>query len=204
MRVLHRFSVLVLAGLFTAAANMGVLADVGAGVGASPIRLSSPAHPGNAYRLPALYVVNTGTVASRYHISVERLKPGPALTAPTIWIEIGRNDFTLAPGRSINVPLTLTVPVDAATGNYASDLVAGTEAPAQSGKAATASARAATELLFTVAPGDPLLIVALSWWTYALAGAAVLIVLAFWAQRRYGFTVSVERRSSSAQRRSRR
>jgi hypothetical protein len=167
-------------------------ANVGAGVGATPIVLGAKAQPGGSYRLPSLYVVNTGTVVSSYRLQVESLSPGQGHPIPESWIRFNRNNFSLGPGRSTRVGLTLMLPSGAPTGSYVSDVVAGTVA-AHSGPGAVAGAQAATKLLFTVDntggfpwPWPP--------WVYQLIVAIVVIVAVTVAWRRSGFAIRLERR----------
>jgi hypothetical protein len=169
------------------------LASVGAGVGASPIVLTSIARPGHTYRLPSLYVINTGTVASVYRVRVDRLTPGPELAVPPDWIQFGLNDFLLDPRQTASVPITLNVPANAPPGNYVSDLVAGTVAERAPGSTTAVAAQAATKLMFQVGSGTsfpwpwP-------WWAYGLAVLVVVSAAAVFIQRRLGLRFHVERR----------
>jgi hypothetical protein len=169
------------------------LASVGAGVGASPIVLTSVARPGHTYRLPSLYVINTGTVASVYRVRVDRLTPGPELAVPPDWIHFDLNDFLLEPRQTASVPITLNVPANAAPGSYVSDLVAGTVPERAPGSTTAVGAQAATKLMFHVGSGasfpwpGP-------WWAYGLAVLVVLSAAAVFIQRRLGLRFNVERR----------
>jgi len=179
------------AGMLWLGLQVAAKADVGAGVGASPIVLEAVAHPGHTYRLPGLYVINTGTVSSTYHIHVEHLSPGPSRTVPPAWVQFERNNFLLQPKESASVPMTLSIPADAVSGKYSSDLVAGTVAPSGSGPFVP-GAEAATELRFQVGEGGFLW--AWPWWAYAIAAMAVVAATAVGLQRRLGFRLLVERR----------
>jgi hypothetical protein len=168
-------------------------ANVGAGVGSSPIALATKAQPGGVYHLPPLYVVNTGTVVSSYRLEVESLSPGQGHLIPKSWIRFDRNNFFLGPGKSTRVGLILMLPAGVPTGNYVSDVVAGTVA-AHRGPGAVAGAQAATKLLFTVAKGE-----GFPWpwplWVYLLIVGLVVIVAVTAAWRRSGLAIRVERRS---------
>jgi hypothetical protein len=171
------------------------LASVGAGVGAAPIQLERPALPGSSYTLPAVYVVNTGSEASFYVLSVERISAGPQRSVPASWLGFGTNDFSLPAGRGTYVPITLTVPARAESGLYLSDIVVATKGSAGPG-ALVVGARAATRLEFRVAaksaPDDPGPSLP-PWAVYLLAGAAGLA--AGWGTLRWlGVKVQVERR----------
>jgi hypothetical protein len=88
--------------------------------------------------------------------------------------------------------LTLSVPSDATTGKYVSDVVAGTAAATNS-QGAVAGAQAATKLMFTVGPGNG---GGLSWpwWSYLLIAGAMALIALIALQRRYGVRLRVERR----------
>lgn len=172
---------------------VAALADVGAGVGASPIALAAIATPGNTYSLPSLYVVNTGTVMSSYRLSVEQLSPNHGRAAPPSWITFARNNFPLAAKQTTSVALALRVPSDAVPGTYQSDLVAGT-GQVRSGSGATAGARAATKLTFTVGEGGG----GFPWpwpgWSYVVLAIVLLAAGATVLQRRFHLRVQVQRR----------
>jgi hypothetical protein len=166
--------------------------DTGAGVGANPIVLSAVATAGNAYQLPSLYVVNTGTVPSHYRLKVEQLAPRRGRAVPASWISFDRNDFLLTPKESTSVKLTLTVPADAAAGKYVSDVVAGTEAGTRV-SGAVAAAQAATKLMFTVGTGSRRGL-RLPWWFYLLIGCGLALIALIALQRRYRVRLKLERR----------
>jgi len=128
---------------------VSAIASIGAGVGASPIVLAQPGHPGGAYSLPGLYVINTGTVTTTYVVRVQRLSRGNEKRLPAAWVTIERNDFKLRPHGATVVPLRLTIPGGAVPGSYLSDLVASTAVPHQHGT--TLGAAAATKLELTIA-----------------------------------------------------
>ncbi len=180
-----------LAGLvaaLAAASPPGVAAGAGAGVQASPIVLTTPAYPGQTYALPGLYVVNTGDEPSRYVARVEHLASATGLDVPAAWVSFGRNDVPLAPGQWTILPLSLTVPPNAAIGRYGSDLiVATTGGTAQGGT--IVGAAAATGLMFSVAPPatgiDPAWLVAV---LVAVGGVALLL-----GRRRLRVHVQIER-----------
>jgi hypothetical protein len=177
-------------GILAVALPHGAAADVvGVGVSASPIALGEQAHPGSIHRLPDLYVVNTGTGASFYHLKVEELSSGDGRTVPPDWVHFARNDFELQPKESASVPLTLNVPADARSGSYVSDLVVGT-VPRHYHGGAIAGAQAATKLVFRV--GGTLPDGNWPWWTYTLIGLGVALAIIAVLLCRSGFRVKVE------------
>jgi hypothetical protein len=165
--------------------------SIGAGVGANPLRLSAVAHPGHTYRMPSLYVVNTGDRVSTYAVQVRRVGDPLGHDVPATWIHLARMRLRLRPHASAVIPVRLIVPRDAAGGNYATDLVVGTSTrrPRQG---TALGAAAAAQLGFSVgAPGgfswnSPWLIYLL----LALFGLAVIVSVA----RRFGLRIEVERR----------
>ncbi len=176
-----------LVAALAAASPPGVAAGAGAGVQASPIVLTTPAHPGQTYALPGLYVVNTGDEPSRYVARVERLASATGLDVPTAWVSFGMNDVLLAPGQWAILPLSLTVPPNAAVGRYGSDLIVATTGGTAQG-AMIVGAAAATGLEFSVAkPGfwiDP------AWLVTALVAVVGVALLLGW--RRLGIRVRIE------------
>lgn len=146
---------LCVCALVSAVALLGMqvaaYASLGTGVGASPITLDHPVHPGNSYRLPSLYVVNTGTEPSDYAVHVARLSEGPQRDVPSSWVSIVKPHFHLEPKQATMVPLTLAVPQAAESGDYLTNLVAGTVPPGASGGVALGAA-AAGKLTFSVTP----------------------------------------------------
>jgi hypothetical protein len=167
-------------------------ASVGVGVGAVPLRLAAPARPGGTYRLPSLYVVNTGTQASDYLVRVQRLGHPTARAVPAAWVHLGRTRLRLRPHHHALVPVTLAVPVGAASGTYSTDLVAST-VMLRPGRGAALGAAAADRLIFTVdSPGRGLRWP--PWLGYllaALAGAGLVVL----AVRRLGLRIQIQRRS---------
>jgi hypothetical protein len=164
-------------------------ASLGTGVGASPIMLAHTAMPGHTYPLPGLYVLNTGTQTSRYHVRLERLSPGEARTLPAAWVTLQRNDFVLRPNHSATVPVAIRIPGNAQPGAYLSDLVASTSSPRRAGGTALGAA-AATKLGLNVGSAPGLI----PWKT---VGPALLALLALAAGghviRRSGLRLKLER-----------
>ena len=194
-RALIRLSV----GCAAAAAAAGVLAgpagaDVGAGIGADPILLPSTAMPGHSYSMTPVYVVNTGTEASRFQLVVERVRPNEDTTVPKQWVEFARNDFTLGPKETTTVPVKLTVPSDAKPGTYSSNIIVGSQAVDTPPGAAALGARAATDLKFQVTKTAPLIPWPWPWWSYAALGGAAVLGGGAALTRRLGIRIQFERR----------
>jgi hypothetical protein len=169
---------------------------IGAGVGASPIELTTPAHPGGVYPLPDVLVVNTGNETSTYRLAVEELGRPKGRVVPAGWVRFDRNDFALGPGVSVKVPLVLNVAATAAKGRYASDIVVSTVAPSK-GTGARVGAQAATALRFRVGgqasgaqPGS----VGVPWEVFLAIGIAAIVGLLLVLARRKGYRIRLERR----------
>ncbi len=191
----------VAAATVTAAAALSALtvlglpsvagATLGAGVGASPLVVATPVHPGGTYPvIPDLLVVNTGTDAAHYVLKVERLSKGTAATVPAGWISFAANDFALAPKAQRSVVVRVSVPGSAEPGRYTSDVVATGVIPHGKGQAA-AGAAAATTLSFTVtgSTAGPFP------WTVVVVIVGILVVVGLVVLiRRSGVRLRVERR----------
>ena len=114
----HWLSAALLALALGAVAVLGLSsvagATLGAGVGASPLALNTPAHAGGTFQVvPDLLVVNTGTDPARYVLKVERLSKGHRMTVPVGWVTFEANKFVLAPNARRTVPLRVEVPATA-------------------------------------------------------------------------------------------
>ena len=181
----------VSAALVSLAVTAG--ASVGVGVQAGPVLLTSAAHPGGSYALPAVYVVNTGTQPEVVRIRIDRLSAGRGLAVPPSWIHAGPG-VRLTAHQSARISLQLVVPADARTGGYLSDVVAAGSGTISEGNANLGVA-AATKLEFRIAPGAA---PAGLWppvpgWLEWAAGGLLLFVIAFVALRRSGWRIRIER-----------
>jgi hypothetical protein len=175
-----------------------VLAAVGTGIGASPIALAGDARPGHTYRLPSVYVVNTGDQPATYLLKVQRLVPGPGRSVPAGWVLIARDSLALRPAESATVALVLRVPAGAAVGAYESDIVAAAFAVGVAGGTSIGAA-AATRLSFTVSvdsgrpePFDPRR--ALPPWLLTSSAVAGFVALGGLTWSRLGLRIEVRRR----------
>src|SRR5262249_10173599 len=142
------------AGLCIAPAATGAHAQprgsIGAGVGATPLQLSSPAHSGGSYTLPSLYVVNTGTRVSVYRVRVERVGRISGRAVPPAWLHLGQTTLRLRPRQHAFVPVRLILPKNAAGGDYRTDIVVGTTTRRPT-RGAALGAAAADQLAFIIA-----------------------------------------------------
>jgi len=172
-------------------------ASVGVGIQAGPVRLAGAAHAGGSYALPAVLVVNTGTIPESVSLSVDRVSAGSGRTVPPSWVHAD-GAVTLDPKQSASVPLQLVVPATARPGRYFSDVLVKAGAP-NSASGASFDAGAATELAFTVAPGPvPSPWFSVPIWVLPGIGVVLLIAAAAGLMRRFGVRVRIEREWASA------
>lgn len=172
------------------------LATVGAGVSATPLALAAEAEPGHRYRLPLLYVVNTGTEPARYDLHIDRLSSGRGHDIPAGWIRLSPRSVELAPKAHAWVKLTLRVPTGAAGGAYLSDVVARAEPLGTKTGPVAIGAAAADRITFEVAEPGPLACFA---WpgphdADLLLLAALVLLVAVAAARRFGIQVTIGQR----------
>lgn len=180
-------------GTATAQADKG---SIGVGVSATPLQLHAPLRAGLEYTFPSLYVVNTGTRTSNYRVKIERVGKFSGRDVQASWLHLGRTQLRLRPHKTAFVPVKLTVPKNAAGGDYQTDLVVGTTthrpgSRAANGASAAVGAAAADKLEFTIAePGfdwtSPSLVYPL---LTMLAGGLLIFTL-----RRLGYRIEVQRR----------
>lgn len=143
----------IVTGVVLAAGAVPALASVGTGVQSGPVVLAKAAKPGRTYKLPGVYVTNTGTLRTRYRFSIQRLPPKDPRkrTAPARWVAFRHRSMVLDPGQGKVMPMTLKVPKGARAAKYASDVVV-TSVPRGSAFGGTSvGVASATALEFTVA-----------------------------------------------------
>jgi hypothetical protein len=170
-------------------------ASIGVGVQADPVRLTAPAHPGASYKLPSLYVVNTGSEPESVTVTVKHLSQGPGQTIPGSWVHATVPSGQLQPKQQVLIPLELNTPGDARTGGYRSDIVVtGTDGSTSQGQGVQFGAAASTDLEFTITPGPA----ASSWlglapWKWWMIAVLAIVGAATFAVRRSGLRVRLER-----------
>jgi hypothetical protein len=130
-----------------AVASSGVSIDVGR------ISVTEALAPGGEYQLPTFGVRNPGTDATSYSIVVSYVDGQEAIQPPGDWFSFSPASLTLDGGASRPVSTSLTVPPDAAAGEYAA--LIGPQIATEGG-GAQVGAGAAARLTFTVSPCDGL------------------------------------------------
>ena len=126
-------------------------AQVGVGVNLGKISVDEPLMPGGSYRLPSVGVINSGTVTSDYEMEVSYHHQQKELMPSAEWVEFDPKTFTLEPGQSRPVAVTLNIPVGAKPGDYFAYLEV--HPVAKEGGVAIGIA-AATKLYFSVKPAN--------------------------------------------------
>jgi hypothetical protein len=174
-------------------------ASVGIGIQAGPVRLSGSAHPGGSYALPPVYVVNTGTQDESVAVRIERISPGTGRTVPPSWIRATGPNVRLSRNQAAHIPLELAVPDNAQPGTYFSDVVARGSGALSAG-GANLGVAAATNLQFTVVPGE----VAGPWirvpsWALPAGVGLVLLAGAMYAFRASGMRIRIVREPADGQ-----
>jgi len=168
-------------------------ATIGTGVGATPLRLIARAEPGRQYRLPSLFVVNTGTQTSDYVVHVRHVDLKPGREVPASWVHVARTRLRLRAHKHALVGVVLSVPKSAANGDYRTDLVVGTSTR-RPGSGAALGAAAADGLIFTV--GGPTTYPWSSPWFWVAVFGLVAALLLRTLVRRLGIRVQLERRTA--------
>ncbi len=127
-------------------------AKVGVGMGAGEIRVTQDIRPGGIYTLPSLRIFNTGDETTTYGMNVAYHQDNPQIRPQKSWFSFSPQTFTIEPGGSEEVFISMTVPVKAEPGEYFAFLESG---PVQSNEAGTSVGVAvATKLYFTVVPAN--------------------------------------------------
>jgi hypothetical protein len=163
------------------------LASIGAGVGAVPLKPLGGVVVGGTTHVHAMYVVNTGTVMSRYKIAAKPIQRGNWRTIPAGWVVLPTTTLTLTPRQGAWVQVALKVPAGTQPGRYATNLVASTVA---SGSGARFGAAAAAKLTFDLPDRSGLRLPA---WCAPLAAATVFALLGGLGVRRSGVRLRIER-----------
>ncbi|HVN51521.1 MAG TPA: hypothetical protein VMT43_08820 [Acidimicrobiales bacterium] len=187
-----------IAVLALAAFAAGAGANVGVGITAAPITLAKPAEQGQTYKLPGVYVVNTGSQSGAIHVSLASLEKTKKLPIPASWVTFHPSTVTLGPKKGTVIPITLAVPSGAEVGDYQSDIEASAvSSGTASGTGTHVGAAAATRFLFTVTKAKPAQFHVPSWVWIALA-VVVIVGLLVWLIKASGVRLSVERRDKGS------
>ncbi len=91
---------------------------IGVGIGTGKIEVTEVLMPGKTYDLPLLAVINTGDEVSDYGAGISYHEQQAEMMPPEAWFVFSPERFTLEPGQSQPVSITLNIPARAAPGNY--------------------------------------------------------------------------------------
>ncbi|MGE0058475.1 MAG: hypothetical protein AB7T32_10880 [Dehalococcoidia bacterium] len=174
-------------------------AERGVGVTLGEITVNGSVKPGGQYHLPQIGVLNTGSTAEDYRLSLSFLTNRSELRPDESWLRFDPPIVRIEPGASQMVNVRLEVPTGARAGDYFALL----EASVGDQSTDTMLAGAATKLTFTVAPSSWLdaqrtrlnrwLDDAQPWTT--IVPIALLVAIAFrWSSRRVRFRLPFEPR----------
>ncbi len=129
------------------------LARLGVGVATGKIEIKETLHPGSVYRLPPFTVVNTGDEPSDYTVGISQLQGQRELSPNPAWFSYSPATFSLDPGATRAVTVTLAIPVRGVTpGTYFAYLSAHPATKVQGGS--SVGIAAAAKLYFSVAPAN--------------------------------------------------
>jgi hypothetical protein len=178
-----------------------VHADIGVAMDVGKVAVDQRLAKGGTYHLPVIGVRNPGTEAATYEMGVSHIQGQAERWAPDSWFSFSPSRFTLQPGATQPVRVTLDIPTDAGPDDYAV-LLQARIAPA--GEGAQVGAAAAAQLSFTVKPSTILeawllrgrrTIADWSPWSYVLPALLAGGVTVRWLSHRYRLGLRLERRS---------
>ncbi len=137
-------------GLFLVASD--VFAKIGVGMGAGEIRVTEDIKPGGIYELPSLRVFNTGDEVATYGMNVAYHQDNPQHRPEKTWFTFEPSTFTLSPGQSEEIAVSMMVPVKALPGDYFAFLESG---PVQiQSEGTSVGVAVATKLYFKIVPAN--------------------------------------------------
>ncbi len=125
-----------------------VFGKVGVGMGAGEIHVTESIKPGGIYTLPSLRVFNTGDETTTYGMDVAYHQDHPELRPGKEWFSFSPPTFTIEPGQSQEVKVTMLVPVKTVPGDYFAFVESGPVA--ENGPGTSVGVAVATKLYFTV------------------------------------------------------
>ena len=121
-------------------------------MGAGEINLTEPVKPGGIYSLPTLRIFNTGDETTTYGMNVAYHQDYHQLRPGEDWFSFNPTTFTIEPGKSQEIQVTMILPIKAEPGDYFAFVESG---PVASNKPGTSVGVAvASKLFFTVVPAN--------------------------------------------------
>jgi len=176
------------------------LAKVGVGMGAGEIRVDEPVKLGGIYELPSVRIFNTGDEITTYGMGVAFHQDYHQLRPAKEWFSFSPSTFTINPGESQEVKITMIVPLKADPGDYFSFIESGPVASNAPGT--SVGVAVGTKLFFTLVPANIFQAIGFrtssffetySPWSWGGLGLVILIVLFVIMRRFFSFNVAVRR-----------
>ena len=186
-------------GLFVFSYSVA-LAKVGVGMGAGEIRVDEPVKLGGIYELPSLRIFNTADEVTTYGMGVAFHQDYLQLRPDKSWFSFNPSTFTINPGESQEVSITMLVPLKGEPGDYFAFIESGpvpTNAPGTSVGVAVA-----TKLYFTLIPANLFQAIGFrissffetySPWSWGGLGFIVLIALLVIFRKFFLFNIAVRK-----------
>jgi len=167
-------------------------------MGAGEIRVDEPVKLGGIYELPSVRIFNTGDEITTYGMGVAFHQDYHQLRPDKNWFSFNPSTFTIGPGESQEVLITMTVPLKGEPGDYFAFIESGpvpTNAPGTSVGVAVA-----TKLYFTLIPAN--LFQAISFrvssffetyspWSWGGLGLVIIVILFGLFRRFFSFNVAM-------------
>jgi len=129
------------------------LAKLGVGVNIGKIQVDQELKPGGIYKLPPVTVINTGDEKADYAVEVTYHAEQKELKPEQKWFFFYPKEFTLEPGKSQEVNISLHLPILAKPGDYFAYIEGH---PIRKEGQVTIGIAAATKLYFKIVPS--------TWW----------------------------------------
>lgn len=144
---------IILSALLILSLPATVFAKLGVGVNIGKIQVDEAFKPGGIYKLPPLSVINTGDEKTDYAVEITYHQDQPELRPDQKWFSFNPQKFSLEPGQSQEVNITVNLPMMAKPGDYFVYLEGH---PVKEEGQVTIGIAAATKLYFKIVPS--------SWW----------------------------------------
>ncbi len=170
-------------------------------MGAGEVRLTDPVKPGGIYSLPLMRIFNTGDEVTTYGMNVAYHQDHLEHRPMRDWFTFTPATFTLEPGASQEVAVTMTLPLKTVPGAYFAFIESGpvaSNAPGTSVGIAVAS-----KLYFTTAPANMWQAIGYrtsaffetySPWSWVGLGVAGFIILILLIRRFVSFDIALRKK----------
>lgn len=152
IRIQNSLFILAAISLFFLFSDSIAMAKVGVGMGAGEIRVDEPVKLGGIYELPSVRIFNTGDEVTTYGMGIAFHQDHHELRPAKEWFSFSPSTFTINPGESQEVSVTMIVPLKAEPGDYFAFVESG---PVPTNALGTSVGVAvATKLYFTLVPAN--------------------------------------------------